>query len=691
MNKVYVAATAIVAMAVGTLANAQTAEPAGSGAQDSAATAAAVSESSDPTQLQEVVVTAERHSESLQKVASSITAIDGRTIEQQTATDLSQVLQDVPGVIVQYQDNTGFGGPPPIAIRGIGTDSGSQAVAVYEDGVYIPASGAFFYDLNRVEVLRGPQGTLYGQGSVGGAINLIDTAPSQSFGGTGQLEYGSYDLVHASGAFNAPLGDALAMRVSINEIKHNGFDANGFGNEDELNTKVKFLYHPSADFSLLVGAVAYSSDDAGPVEAPVSTSGALNGWNDPDPAGGNKHIEYKRYYANLVWDAGPFVLTYIPAYQTWSEAGLTYGGPGKIVDGLPESNLDTQELRFSNPDGSTLKWVGGAYYYRDISHVGFAGAIMPPGAPPDTYLQVVQETTQTRTTNAALFGEVTYPITGAVRLTGGIRETWTTIPYSEQDLIFFVPADYVSRTNYKHFDWKARVEEDVGPGNLVYESVTTGSRSGGPAVDGTIYGPETMKAFEVGSKNRFYNDRVQVNAAAYFYDYGGFQESVILTAPNNPSVLVGEGVATVPARMGGVEIEAILKLTPNDQLEISPAFEKGHYTANYSSSGVLNLTDGKTPTHMPKWTIGATYSHRFDLPGDHALTAMADVHYQGEQINTFNPDVYNDAADRNVYLTGAYCIGDFWLTFGPRAENYSIGAYVRNVANTEYKYDIFPG
>ena len=278
-----------------------------------------------------------------------------------------------------------------------------------------------------------------------------------------------------------------------------------------------------------------------------------------------------------------------------------------------------------------------------------------------------------------------------MRVTGGVRDTWTKIPYNEQDLIFFVPADYVSLTNYKHFDWKVRAEEDVGPSNLVYESVTTGSRSGGPAVDGTIYGPETMKAFELGSKNRFYDDRIQVNAAAYYYSYGGFQESVILTAPNNPSVLIGEGVATVPARLGGVELEAIVQLTPNDQLAISPAFEKGHYTANYASSGGVNFTNGKTPTHMPEWTIGATYSHRFDLPGNNALTAMADVHYQGEQINTFNPDAYNNAPDRNVYLTGAYSIGDFWLTFGPRSEKYSLGAYVRNVANTEYKFDIFPG
>jgi outer membrane receptor for ferrienterochelin and colicin len=138
-------------------------------------------------------------------------------------------------------------------------------------------------------------------------------------------------------------------------------------------------------------------------------------------------------------------------------------------------------------------------------------------------------------------------------------------------------------------------------------------------------------------------------------------------------------------------LEAIVQSTPNDQLELSPAFEKGHYTDDYLSAGVPNLTDGKTPTHMPEWTLGATYSHRFDLPGNHVLTAMADVHYQGQQINTFNPDAYNDAPDKNEYITSAYSIGDFWLTFGPRDDRYRIGAYVRNVANTEYKYDIFPG
>jgi len=655
---------------------------------------AAGRKNADSDQLQEVVVTAERRSENLQKVAISLTAIDGQALQQRGDSDLAQVLQNVPSVTIQYQDNVGFGGPPPIAIRGIGTDSGTSAVTMYQDGVAVAQSGAFFYDLNRVEVLRGPQGTLYGQGSVGGAINIVENQPTREFGGSGQIEYGSYNLIHTTGVFNTPLGDDLSMRVAFNQIKHNGYseNGNGIGNQDEINSRVKLLYQPSSNFSLLVGAVVYQSDDAGPIEQLLNPDGSVSGWNDPDPAGGNKHLQYKRYYANLLWDAGPFNLTYIPAYQTFQESGTTYGGPGKIYDIQPENNTQTHELRISNADGSLVKWVGGVYYYRYILNSAFDGSVIAGGELPNaTYLDAIHVAQQERNTSVGVFGEATYPLTDSLRLTAGVRQTWTREPYSEQDNIFFTESDYNSFTNYKHFDWKGRVEYDLTPSSLLYALVATGSRAGGAAVNGTTYGPETMKSFEIGSKNRFWGDRIQVNASAYYYNYGGFQESVVLTAPDNPSVIIGEGVAVIPARLGGIEVETIFQLTAHDRLEFSPAFEKGHYTANYSSSGVVNYTDGKTLTHMPEWSFSGMYSHEFDLPGDKSLTFNADVHYSGSQVNTFNPDFFNDAPDRNYYVTGAYSIADASLAYGPRDGKYSISVYVRNLANTEYKYDVLPG
>lgn len=649
-------------------------------------------DAADAPTLSEVVVTAERHSESVQKVAAAVTALDGQEIQQRGDSSMAEVLQSVPSVILQTQDNIAFGGPATIAIRGIGTDSGAAGNAMYQDGVLVAQSGAFFYDLNRVEVLRGPQGTLYGQGSVGGAINIVENEPTREFTGSGQLEYGSYDLVHTTGVFNAPLSDDLAMRVAFNQIKHNGFAFNGYGNQDELNTRVKLLYRPSDSFSLLVGAVVYRSDDAGPPEVVINPDGSVNGWNDADPTGGNKHIAYTRYYANLVWNVGPFDITYIPAYQTDSLTGDTYGGPGKIVDWFPQNSTQTHELRFSSPDGSRVQWVGGAYYFLGLTNSVFNGSVIAGGTAPDfNYLDAIDIKQQQRNMNTAVFGEVTYPVTDALKVTGGIRETWTRIPYSEQDFIFFTPADYNSDTTYQHFDWKGRLSYDLSPSNMVYGSVSTGSRSGGPSLNGGTYGPETMKAFEIGSKNRFLDNRVQVNVAAYYYNYGGFQQAVPITAPNNPSVIIGEGVATVPARFGGVELETIFQLTPNDQLQFSPAFEKGHYTSDYSSAGVVTYTDGKTPTHMPEWMLSADYSHRFDLPNGYALTAMADVHYQSEQTNTFNSIVFDNGPNANFYITGAYSIADASLTYGPRDGRYSFSAYVRNLTNTEYKLDAFPG
>jgi iron complex outermembrane receptor protein len=141
------------------------------------------------SELQEVIVTAERRSIDLQKVGLSVTAISGEAIAQQGDSNLAQVLQNVPGVVLQgitegpsQQSVQGGGGPPNIAIRGLGTPSPNTvgAVAIYEDGVLLQGGGANFYDMSRVEVLRGPQGTLYGRGATAGAVNFITNDPTQS-------------------------------------------------------------------------------------------------------------------------------------------------------------------------------------------------------------------------------------------------------------------------------------------------------------------------------------------------------------------------------------------------------------------------------------------------------------------------------------------------------------------------------
>src|SRR5882724_13212128 len=147
--------------------------------------------------------------------------------------------------------------------------------------------------------LRGPQGTLYGRGATAGAVNFITNDPTQQFEGSGRIQYGSYDLIATQGMLNAPLSDVLSVRVAFNQIRHNGFFNNGQSDEDDISGRVKLLYSPTDNFSLLLGYVDYSSKGAGPGQVDVSANPNPTHWLTTVPGGGSDPVSYRKAYANI--------------------------------------------------------------------------------------------------------------------------------------------------------------------------------------------------------------------------------------------------------------------------------------------------------------------------------------------------------------------------------------------------------
>jgi iron complex outermembrane receptor protein len=676
-----------------------------------AADAGSQKEAIAETSLEEIVVTAERRETSLLKAPLAVTALDGAEIQKSGAATFQQVLQNVPGLILQKPDDTEQGGPPVIAIRGLGADStGTQpATAIYEDGVLVTASNAFFYDLSRVEVLRGPQGTLYGQGATGGAVNVIHNEPKMNSGVDAQVEVGNHSLIHTTFAGNMAASDTLAFRIAANQLKHDGYNSHGYGGADLINARLTALYKPSERFSLLVGGGYYYSTNQGEIETPVdSADGSIaDDFFQPDPKGGKKSNQYHRFFANLHWDVGPFQLTYIPGYQTNTMTVNAYGGPGIQVGGKSDTT-HTQELRISNAQDSWLTWVAGAYYLRNNNHNIFHGGF-PIDYATALYTPLLINVDQTEKRDGlAFFGEFTAPLGDRLRLTGGIRHQHTSISYQEEDVVFGAPSSFDVRPKYNHVDYRARLEGDVGQSGLAYGSVSTGARPGGVGANGTEFGPEKVTAYEAGYKSRLADGRLQLALAGYYYDYGGFQSPVPIVDPNNTAAIIGWSVSIIPAKFYGAELELTAKLTPDDVLTFTPAWEHGEYTANYTISPqgppgappalVSVLSNGKAPPHVPEWSLAASFEHTFRLANGGNIAVSVSGKYQGEQYNGLDATVYGTAIDppgtvvpNPSYVTGSYTLLDAQLGYTAPGNRYSISVFGRNLTDEHYKLNAIPG
>jgi iron complex outermembrane receptor protein len=667
---------------------AQTTPPAVPGQSTPPATTTQRPEVSD---LNEIIVTAEYRTLGLQQSALSVTAISGDDIAQHGDSNISQVLQNVPGVQIQGIEGgmsalsvTGGGGPPNISIRGLGTDgpNKSSSTAVYEDGVLLLGGGGEFYDINRVEVLRGPQGTLYGRGATGGAVNIITKDPSQEWEEEARVQYGSDRYVGVQSVLNAPLGDSVSARLGVNAIQHGGYLSNGLDDERDINVRLKILYKPTDDLSLLVGGTYYRFNDQGAgTEVVSSQQPNADVWKTTLPGGSSETINYKKIHGTLEWHLGPAELTYIPALQTTDSVDGQFGGIGKEFTTAPFDRTVTQELRLSGLTQSRIAWSGGAYYYHNTNEQVFStGPVAAVFVPP-----VIVTELPTQTSRAA-FGELNYPITSALRATVGARETWDHIQATDTFNVFGGVTGDVFDKDYKHFDWKARLDGDLSPDNLVYGMVSTGYRPGG-SVNGVGYTNEVVKAYEVGSKNRFDN-AVTLNAAAFYYDYSGFQSPQSVTDPNNQAIFQSV-IVSLPARIYGLDVELTAHVTPHDTITASPEFLRGHYGSNFTFTSPYDgsvssiATSGGQLPHMPKFSISGSYVHTFDLPNGAGLMADADAHYQMRQLTDF--DTSNYPSTNPIFNQDGYTIVNTFLTYVSPKESYSVTAYGKNLANEVYK------
>ena len=536
---------------------------------------------SAPT-LEEVVVTAQKREQNLQDVPIAVSAFSGATLEKTQIFDVSDLAGRAPGFVFQQFNPL----ESELNIRGIGTirlDSASadSSVVVFLDETYIGRRGAAtqdFFDVERIEVLRGPQGTLYGKNVVGGAINIFTGRPEFETSGKLRLGYGNYESKLVSGYFTGGLTETVAGRLSLHYRDRDGYARNHVLGEDledyesyagrgqllfELSDNLRVHLRADASKDKTNGMNRHEVDDPfrdgiGPVTAWYPPGADIRDNYAPFPQGSERDIW--GVSARVEWDTAAATLTSITAYRDADSINAfdQYGAdtPPSLLNSLVTESEDysaiSQELRIASSGESAWSWVAGLYLLREETDKddgqienSFLWLIDGPGSTGDflqgEYLYVQSNVTN----NYAAFGEVSYQLTDTLKLTAGIRYTVDEKDYENEGidlsndggtrgaapLAEAFPNQKLNET-WKETTPRVVLEWQAADDKMFYASASKGFKGGGwqgkpanAAAAVVAYDPEIAWNYEIGAKTEWLDRALQVNVAAFFIDYQDLQVS----------------------------------------------------------------------------------------------------------------------------------------------------------------------
>jgi iron complex outermembrane receptor protein len=666
--------------------------------------------------LEEIVVTAQRRAQSVQKSSVDIQVLGAAKIQQAGLSQAADLNKVVPGLQVGSVGST-----IQVFIRGVGDITSnpltSPAVAINVDGVYIGRGSAVstnFYDIARIEVLKGPQGTLYGRNASGGAVNVITNTPdTRKISGYVEVEGGNYNLKHLDAAVNIPLTDTLAMRAAFQVVNRDGYLSDGSDDEKHEEGRIRTTWRPNDVFSLLINADAAHEGGNGsdwvllPQTNPSSPWTSINSPASqatlksypflPFPATaseGNSRQDNNFYNASAQadWKLDFATLTVLPAFRYTGEDYVSWNG--FLYAQQDRARQESLEVRLAN-NTERLKWVVGGYLFNEDIDVAAHAAT--------NYLfQNIGLNYATSDFAYAGFGEATYSVTDKFRLIGGLRLT------QEQQGITGHGTDLSPLTgprvvemynspdaNAGALTWKAGAEYDLAPESLLFATAATGFKAGGhnPTSAPNTFKPEKLTAYTIGSRNRFLADRLQINVEGFYWKYKDKQESAVGITPsgNFSNLTRNAGAATLK----GVSVDAVFKASYADTLHLFAEYNETSFDQfiaeipsflfnplgistgcgiGANKPGNVRLDCAGFPlSHAPKWSGSADADHRFDLPNDASLTADISAVYSSSY---YIGDDFTPTEHRNGYVTANASV-----TYRPASQHWSLTGFVQNFTN----------
>jgi iron complex outermembrane receptor protein len=739
--------------------------------------------SKEPVTLESVEITAQRVQESAQKAPIAISVVKPDELIRQNVTRAEDLSRVVPALVA-----TASGGPnTSFFVRGVGnttTNSYSDpAISFNYDGVYIGrpnSTQGFFYDLERIEVLKGPQGTLYGRNATGGAINVLPKRPDlKKESAEVQASYGNYGATQVQGAVNRPIGENAAFRISASYDKRDGYLSDGTSDQDQRAVRGQVLVKLTPDLttrfgadyaqqggvgsgSFVYGTYALVSPAAGYAFTPTPQLGPGVGVHDPRTEAfvrtrfigqvGRLSESMNSYpfqdnsafgltnETNWTTDAG--TLTVQAAYRKSNIDSLstTSNFRGFFID--EKSDQTTLEARFAGKIGAAADYlIGGFYFDESIDNASAINQL--------TVLPIQTYTTGTK--SKAVFGRLAFHATETLTLTAAGRYTddlkrmnglsnvyalfcgspappqdnCPTVPLmplvrTAADVVAFYTANGVafgppgsrgantptvfntqlpidSTLSTKKFTYRLAADLQVTPSNLVYASYETGFHGGGFNFGRGLetYAPETIGAVTVGSKNRFFDNRVQLNVEAFYWKYKDQQVSQFGTDFSTPPVSVFYTSNIGRSTIQGVDVDFQVRATPATLISggvqyldtaytsytvytattATPNFACPYSTSTFRGAPAFAVDcSGKPALFSPKWSFNLGVEQTIEL-GDFSLVARADTRYRGDffAATSYQPWVVSKAA----FQSGAS------LTLEPDSDRWFVTAFVNNIENKQ--------
>ncbi len=636
-----------------------------------------------------------------------------------------------------------------ISLRGVSTtdttSKGDQDIVYSLDGVAIgrpEEMGISFFDIDRIEVLRGPQGTLYGKSSTGGAINVITNKPTDTYQVSASLDIGNYDTHRDELMVNIPIASNFAIRAAGSFNQQDGFiketqDYTGagkapvLGSEDDATGRIEALWKfDDTGSALLTGNFGHIGGTGIGQALYDPATGKINTHVYYNPYGGGSDDNFDNISLELNQDFGPVHVTYIGAdmlfkahdlYAPSTDNPYANNAAGAYNWGDYFSHVSTvsHELRFSNAHPEKLEWVVGANYYdennmeHDQNWTASLSCAPSLSAACNSANPVIVGPTDHK--SEGLFGQVNYHMTDKLTLTLGLRESKDSVKrtatiaagpgpfYDASGAPCAPPNDCVAGNGLvddtgsessSGLTYRVGAQYQMTPRQMIYASVATGYKGGGfndydPTTHTTEpYDPAKLTAYEIGYKGRPV-DNLTYNSSLYYYDYQKYQvtaATMLGFGPTGPVIFIY--TKSAPVTMYGWENEITWHLDDNDNVGFELSLERAYYSGPLTVGFLVNNQvnwRGKSLDAAPDVSGTAYWQHYWTLGNGGELSFKADTKYSGKY---YESSLGGSSVDLATYLYAptqyaqkAFTRSNLTLTYTSPDDKYTITGYVHNLEN----------
>lgn len=693
----------------------------------------AVAKASEMGMVEEVIVTAQKRSESIQDVPIAMTALSGDALAARGIESVLDLSSFSPGLTVGATSL----GQAQVTIRGVGAEnitvSGDPGVAVHIDGHYVQSSSYAlrdFMDIERVEVLRGPQGTLYGRNATGGSINIITKRPSDEFELSGFMDIGNYDRRLFQGVVSGPLSDNLKARLAVSNETRDGYTKNisgtgrdDFDDSDYISLRSSIVFQPDDSVDIFASAYYYKDTSiqlgwrtadpypqdplfGGLTVNPYLALGAGTNPSVSDPwtvslnSAGDGEDKAVGGSIDIDWDLGSVLVRSLSAYNHTEQINQNDTDGSSAVSWEERdqtiNKTYTQELQLLSNNDGPLGWIIGLFFYREDSTWNndlVLDNLFDPVAGPQTRFALTPA--EVEATSYAAFGQLNYAFNSQFELIAGLRYSYDDKRYAQALIVDLdgtllggsgipigslpdAPFNTEVDVNWDELTYKLGLNYTPTDDVLFYASYATGYKPGG-FFAGVPYDPEMVKSFEAGVKSQWFDGRVSFNASAYYYDYKDQQ----LTRRDFIFVqIINADASTIK----GLEFETQAVLSENMSVDASFAYTDAKIDdfdtldGAFPGLGIQSL-DGNRLPRAPKYQLHFGAQYQWSLGEMGSLKGRVDTSWTGEQFyRVFNANIDDQSS---YFRTNAR------LSWTSVDERWSADLYVYNLENNNIRANQF--